>query len=146
MLIENRTTEFKREYVDDIRNTAIAFANCDGGTIYIGVEDDGTVCGVTDVDRVMLQVTNALRDAIRPDVMMFVDCRAEQMDGKSIIRVHIQRGTARPYYLHSRGVRPEGVYVRQGASTVPASEVAILEMIKETSGTAVKRPVPLTNS
>ena len=41
MFTENKTTELKREYVDDIKNTAIAFANCDGGTIYVGIEDDG---------------------------------------------------------------------------------------------------------
>ena len=33
MFTENKTTELKREYVDDIKNTAIAFANCDGGTL-----------------------------------------------------------------------------------------------------------------
>ena len=43
MFTENKTTELKREYVDDIKNTAIAFANCDGGTLYVGIEDDGTV-------------------------------------------------------------------------------------------------------
>lgn len=32
------------------------------------------------------------------------------------------------------GIRPAGVYVRQGASSVPASETAILQMIKEASG------------
>ena len=38
MFTENKTTELKREYVDDIKNTAIAFANCDGGTLYVGIE------------------------------------------------------------------------------------------------------------
>lgn len=50
MLVENKTTEFKREYVEDIKNTIVAFANCDGGTLYIGVNDDGTACGVDDVN------------------------------------------------------------------------------------------------
>ena len=44
MFTENKMTEFKREYVNDIKNTIVAFANCDGGTLYIGVNDDGTVC------------------------------------------------------------------------------------------------------
>jgi ATP-dependent DNA helicase RecG len=48
--------------------------------------------------------------------------------------ITVQRGTARPYYLASKGIRPEGVFVRQGSSSVPASETAILNMIKETSG------------
>lgn len=134
MLIENKTIELKREYVNDIKNTIVAFANGDGGSIYIGIDDNGSVCGVSDVDDTMLRVTNAVRDAVRPDVMMFVDCRNDIMDGKNVICVTVQRGTERPYYLAGKGIRPEGVFVRQGASTVPASETAILNMIKETSG------------
>ncbi|WP_294562752.1 RNA-binding domain-containing protein [uncultured Traorella sp.] len=134
MLIENKTTEFKREYVDDIKNTIIAFANCDGGTLYIGVNDDGTVCGVDNVDDTMLRVTNVIRDTIRPDITMFVECRNSIMDEKPVVCVTVQRGTARPYYLYGKGIRPEGVYVRHGASTVPATDTVILNMIKETSG------------
>ena len=135
MLMENKTTEFKREYVDDIKNTVVAFANSDGGTLYIGINDDGSVCGVQNVDDTMLRVTNAVRDAVRPDITMFVECRNEVMEGKPIVSVTVQRGTARPYYLHGKGIRPEGVYVRQGASTVPATDAAILNMIKEKTGT-----------
>ena len=134
MFTENKTTEFKREYVDDIKNTIVAFANCDGGTLYIGVNDDGTVCGVDNVDGTMLRVTNAIRDAVRPDITMFVECRNDVMDEKPIVCVTVHRGTARPYYLQGKGIRPEGVYVRQGASTVPATDAAILSMIKETGG------------
>jgi len=39
------------------------------------VNDDETVCGVDNVDGTMLRVTNAIRDAVRPDVTMFVSCR-----------------------------------------------------------------------
>ena len=123
-----------REYVEDIKNTIVAFANCEGGTLYIGVNDDGKVCGIDNVDDTMLRVTNAIRDAVRPDITMFVECRNDVMDEKSIVCVTVRRGTARPYYLHGKGIRPEGVYVRQGASTVPATDAAILNMIKETSG------------
>lgn len=134
MFVENKTTEFKREYVEDIKNTIVAFANCDGGTLYIGVNDDGTACGVDDVDDTMLRVTNAVRDAVRPDITMFVEYCNDVMDEKAIVCVIVQRGTARPYYLQGKGIRPEGVFVRQGASTVPATDTAILNMIKDTSG------------
>lgn len=70
-LIENVNTEFKRIYVDDIKKTVIAFANTNGGKIYIGIEDDGTVVGVEDIDETMLKCTNALRDSIKPDVTLF---------------------------------------------------------------------------
>lgn len=131
---EGKMIEFKREYTDDIKKTVIAFANSDGGTIYIGIKDDGTVVGVADADDTILRMTNAARDAIRPDVTLFVECNIEVMEGKKVVVTTVQRGTARPYYVAKKGVRPEGVYVRQGASTVPATETAILNMIKETSG------------
>ena len=139
MLNEGKTLELKREYVEDIKNTVVAFANCDGGEILIGVEDDGSVCGVVDVDAVMQRVTNAIRDSVRPDVTLFAECSTVSMDEKTVVRITVQRGTARPYYLHGKGIRPEGVYVRQGASTVPATDSAILKMIKETSGDSFER-------
>ena len=131
---ESLKIEFKREYTEEVKKTVIAFANTDGGEIRIGVDDDGTVVGVADVDSVMLQVTNSVRDSIKPDVTMFLLCESREVEGKPIIIVDVQRGTARPYYLAGKGVRPEGVFIRQGASTVPATESAILKMIRETSG------------
>ena len=131
---ESKTVEYKREYIDDIKYTVIAFANTDGGKLYIGMEDDGQVYGVPDPDGIMLRVTNMIRDAIRPDVTMFTEVYLLEMEDKPVVAVNVQRGTARPYYLAAKGVRPEGVYVRQGSSSVPASETAILNMIRETSG------------
>lgn len=131
---EDKNTEFKREYTDDIKYSIIAFANTDGGTIYIGINDDGSIRGADNPEATLLRITNMIRDAIRPDVTMFIDSRTETMEEKSVIILTVQRGTARPYYLYGKGVRPEGVYVRQGASSVPASETMILNMIKETGG------------
>ena len=33
-MLENKTVEFKRQYVDDIKYAVLAFANTDGGNIY----------------------------------------------------------------------------------------------------------------
>ena len=74
MFTENKNTELKREYIEDIRKTVVAFANTDGGYIYIGVENDGSVSGIDDVDDTMLRVTNSIRDSIRPDVTLFTEC------------------------------------------------------------------------
>jgi len=133
-LFENITTEFKQEYTADINKTVIAFANTNGGTVYIGITDDGGIVGVGDIDSTMLKVGNSIRDSIKPDVTLFVNYQQEIIDGKAVIKVIVQKGTSSPYYLASKGIRPEGVYVRQGASTVPATETAILRMIKDTDG------------
>jgi len=134
MNTEGVTKEFKREYTEDIKKTVIAFANTNGGEIWIGIADDGTVVGVTHPDATILQVTNAIRDSIKPDITMHALSEIRQLEGKNIVVIHVQRGTACPYYLTGKGIRPEGVYVRQGASTAPATESAILKMIKDTGG------------
>ena len=65
---ENETLEYKRQYTPDIKKEVVAFANTAGGAVYIGIDDDGTPVGVQDPDAVVQQLTNALRDGIRPDV------------------------------------------------------------------------------
>ncbi|WNY26083.1 RNA-binding domain-containing protein [Methanolapillus millepedarum] len=131
---EGTTLELKREYSDDIKKCVIAFANTNGGTLYIGVDDNGNAVGLKNLDGTMLQLTNAIRDSIKPDVTLFMTCQIEEMEGLNVIKVTVQKGTASPYYLSGKGIRPEGVFVRQGASSVPATEAAILKMIRESDG------------
>ena len=65
---------------------------------------------------------------------MFVHYETLTIEGKPIIAVTIQKGTDRPYYLGSKGLKPSGVYVRNGTSTDPATDTAIGRTIKETDG------------
>lgn len=131
---ETETVELKSIVMDDIKKEIIAFANCDGGTVYVGVADDGKVLRVENADECALQISNMVRDAVKPDVTMFIHYETLECDGKAVVAVNIQRGTNRPYYLAKKGLRPEGVYVRQGYSSVPATDTAIRQMIKETDG------------
>lgn len=131
---ETEIVELKSIVMDDIKKEIIAFANCDGGTVYVGVADDGKVLGVENADECALQISNMVRDAVKPDVTMFIHYETIECDGKAVVAVNIQRGTNRPYYLAKKGLRPEGVYVRQGYSSVPATDTAIRQMIKETDG------------
>lgn len=131
---ESETVELKEVFVDDIKKEIIAFANCNGGKLYIGVQDDGIVVGLDDPDATALQISNMVRDAIKPDITMFLHYETLEENGKKIVAVDIQRGTDRPYYIAKKGMRPEGVYVRQGYSAVPATDAAIRQMIKETDG------------
>lgn len=75
-----------------------------------------------------------MHDAIKPDLTMFLHYETLEEDGKKVVAVSIQRGTERPYYIAKKGLRPEGVYVRQGYSSVPATDSAIRQMTKETDG------------
>ena len=131
---ESETVELKEILIDDIKKEIIAFANCNGGVIYIGVCDDGTIVGVEHADEVIQQISNMVRDAIKPDLTMFVAYRQERHGKHDILAVTVQRGTGRPYYLAGKGLRPAGVFVRQGTSSAPASDTVIRQLIKETDG------------
>lgn len=131
---ESETLECKEIVVDDIKKEIIAFANSSGGRIYIGVCDDGRIAGVADPDQTILQISNMARDAIKPDVTMFLHYSILEESGRKLVAVDVQRGTDRPYYLAKKGLRPEGVYVRQGTASVPSTDTAIRRMIKETDG------------
>lgn len=126
--------EFKEAYVSDIKKEIIAFANTEGGVLYIGIQKDGTVVGVDNVDDVMLQVASSLKDSIKPDIMPFVQIRTVQKDDKDIVEVTVEVGASRPYYIYEKGLKPSGVYVRKGSSSQPLSEEGIRQMIVESSG------------
>ncbi len=134
VFLEGQTVELKREYVEDIKKSVVAFANTNDGVIYVGVNDDGSIAGIKNVDSVMLQLANALRDNIKPDVTFLVDYEVEMIQTASIVKLTVKKGTSCPYYLASKGIRPEGVYIRKGPSNFPATETMILKMIKETDG------------
>ena len=131
---ERETVELKLDFADSIRKDIIAFANSDGGTIYIGIADDGTVMGVSSPDQMIQRVANMVRDSIMPDVTMFVHYETQETGSKKIVKVTVQRGTSRPYYVTDKGLRPSGVYVRQGTTAAPATDAGIRQMIKETDG------------
>ena len=72
MQYESERIEYKSQMVDDIYKEVIAFANTNGGVIYIGIDDNGNVTGISNVDDTYTRLTNGIRDAIAPDVTMFV--------------------------------------------------------------------------
>ncbi|MDR0446059.1 MAG: putative DNA binding domain-containing protein [Oscillospiraceae bacterium] len=136
---ESETVELKQIIVDEIKKEIVAFANSGGGTLYVGVADNGEVIGLSDADADLTNINNMLRDGIKPDVTMFTQSRIEDIDGKRIVAVSVQSGTDRPYYLAGKGIRPEGVFVRHGASSVPATDTAIRKMIRETDGESYEK-------
>lgn len=113
-----------------------AFANADGGIVFVGIRKDGEVIGVDDPDGVMLQIANSLKDAIAPDIMPFVHIKMIEMEGKHVIEIEVATGTNRPYYIREKGLKPSGVYVRKGSSSQPMTDEGIREMIIRNSGSS----------
>ncbi|MDD7390250.1 MAG: putative DNA binding domain-containing protein [Lachnospiraceae bacterium] len=131
MQYESERIEYKSQMINDIYKEVIAFANTDGGIIYIGIDDEGNLIGIDNVDETYTRLTNGIRDAIAPDVTMFIRYVLQE---NKVIRIEVGEGSYKPYYLKSKGMKPTGVYVRQGASSVQASPDQIRRMIKDSDG------------
>lgn len=131
MNFETENIEFKAQFTEEIYKEVIAFANTDGGIIYVGIDDNGNVIGLNDVDKEYTRITNGIRDAIMPDVTMFVRFTIQE---NRVVRITINEGTNKPYYLKGKGLKPSGVYVRQGTSSASASPEKIRQMIKDSDG------------
>lgn len=131
MQYESERIEYKSQMIDDIYKEVIAFANTDGGVIYIGIDDKGNLVGIDNVDETYTRLNNGIRDAIAPDVTMFVRYVLQE---NKVIQIEVGEGSYKPYYLKSKGMKPTGVYVRQGTSSVQASPDQIRRMIKDSDG------------
>ncbi|MBO5269740.1 MAG: putative DNA binding domain-containing protein [Clostridia bacterium] len=136
MEIETENIEFKLQFTDELYKEVIAFANTDGGVIYIGIDNDGNAVGIDHVDENYIRITNGIRDAIIPDVTMFVKYTIQE---NHVVRITVGEGAYKPYYLKSKGLKPSGVFVRQGTSAVSASPEQIRNMIKESDGDTFER-------
>jgi predicted HTH transcriptional regulator len=93
---ENQQLDFKFEISDSrkIAKTLVAFSNTDGGTLLIGVKDNGKIAGVrTDEEFYMVQ---AAADMYCKPEITFMSKRW-LVDGKTVLEVTIPRGTLFPY-------------------------------------------------
>ena len=119
---------------DSIPKEIVAFANTEGGELYVGIRNDGSIVGVADTDDVMTRISNVAHDTILPDIMPFIQICPVEMEGRQVVKTTVSVGTERPYYLAKEGLKPKGVYVRRGSACIPLNEAGIREMIMETSG------------
>jgi len=122
---ESQTREFKFR-VDSqrkIAKTLVAFANTDGGTIFIGVKDNGVVAGVRGEEELYM-MEGAADLHTRPRV----NFRAEaiEVDGKMVLAIHVPKSNTPPHEAHeevSDGPREWSAYFRQGAANFRANGV-----------------------
>jgi len=116
-----------KEMEHAVLKTIAAFLNTDGGTLLIGVKDDGEIFGTekdgfSNEDKYGLHLTNLIKDRIGVQYMRFIKFRFEDFDSKRVVRVDCKKSVV-PAYLKKDN--SELFYVRSGPSTseLPTSEV-----------------------
>ena len=114
---DNNCCELKSILTKDIKKEIIAFANTNGGKIYIGIDDNGNIIGIDNIDDNLQSLTGMINQGIKPSLIEHTQIKTEKYDNKDVIIVDIQSGPNKPYYLADKGLKPSGVYLRHGSSS-----------------------------
>ncbi len=128
---ESREVEYKEMVPANSKKytkTAVAYANCAGGLLIFGVENNTwKVTGIPQekVFEVSDSISNAIMDSCEPTIDF--DIKYQSIEEKTIIIVQVYPGKSRPYYLKSEG-KPDGVYIRVPGSTRVADDYIVKEL------------------
>lgn len=112
--------EVDRRMEQAVLKTITAFLNSDGGTLFIGVNDDGGLRGIDvqhfdNQDKFMLHVANLVNETIGKRLLPFLELRLVTVQGTTIMAVRCSRSNT-PAFLKME--KDEAFYVRAGASSM----------------------------
>ena len=137
---ENSGVEFKRDDLrtQDLANELVAFSNLEGGMVLLGVEDDGTITGLTRND-LEEWVMNVCRDKIRPAIVPFFKVVRGVKDNNDIAIVRVPRG----YDVHALWHYNTNRYLmRVGAQSREASQEELARLFQQRGSVRAElRPV-----
>ena len=116
----------------------VAFANTNGGTIYVGVSPNPRAkpIGVDRPDEAVAELRAEIGRTITPPIEVAVDVL--QSDGKSVVRIAVPRGDNVPYVLEG-----SHVYVRQESETNLALRDEIVQLVRRATAARAAAPAPV---
>jgi hypothetical protein len=108
---ENEQVEFKQEISkkpDEFLETIVAFANSGGGTVFLGVDDNGKAIGVYEQ-----KLDERIHDMVRTkcDPPPEISVEKKDFQGSTVYLVRVAEGDDKPYNL-----RDKGFFVRAGST------------------------------
>ena len=90
---ETEKTELKKVLNDSLQKELVAFLNSFDGTIYIGVDDDGIVVGVDNLDDTQKRIADIVTTQILPNPQSFIELGTKYVDGKNVIEIKVKKVT-----------------------------------------------------
>ena len=143
ILGEDSTMEFKREmpHRDSMADEIAAFANAQGGTILIGIDDNKEIVGLElqELDKVEKMVVEICEDSIEPAVDFFTE--KLRIDDKNLLRIEIPSS----FFVHKTH---NGYYTRQENTRKEMSTVQLARLFQTRSQPRIvyfdTLPVPKT--
>jgi predicted HTH transcriptional regulator len=122
---EGISTEFKRTISSSLRiaRILVSFANTSGGTLLIGVEDDGSVTGVSSQLEELEKLEGASRNYITEEMLLSYD--VVEVEGRQVMEVTIAESERKPVaVINQKGERT--IYIRVKDKAVPTKWLTTL--------------------
>ena len=117
---ESNRVEYRQTLTDGFEKEVVAFLNSsDGGAIYLGITNNGTVMGIDDCDTIQLKIKYKLKHNINPSCLGLFEILIEEKNNKNIIKVVVASGNETPYYIKKYGMSSKGCFIRVGSSSEP---------------------------
>ena len=127
--LETEKIELKSNLNHTFEKEVVAFLNSHDGVIYVGVENDGSICGVQNLDEAMKKISDIISTSIMPNPQELVKVRAVYVESKFIIEIEVKKGNAL-YYINKYGRSSKGCYIRVGTSCRSMTEEQIENSFK----------------
>lgn len=128
---EDEHTELKESVKSNtLINAIVAFLNTCDGVIYIGVKDDGTPIGVSNLDETMLRISDIIANEISPHPENLITVNSFLESGKTIVCIQIRQGVEL-FYIKKYGLCSIGCYKRVGTSSRGMSEKEIANIYRK---------------
>lgn len=142
-VIEDSRNEFKVKLPDDLEETVIGFLNSkDGGNIYIGISDDGTVVGLkNNLDLLQRKIKDIIVSNIEPSVLGLFDIEVLEENSKKYIHITVAKGVERPYHIKGMGMTTDSCFIRVGSSNEKMSTTLINKMFRSRTKDSLKNIV-----
>ena len=126
--MESITLEYKRELTDGFEKEVVAFLNTLGGSLFIGLDDEGTVIGIQNPDKLSLAIIDRIKTNIQPSPLGLFNVEVKQDASKSYIFIIVAQGLEKPYFLKRYGMSTKGCYTRIGSQSSPMTQTMITEL------------------
>jgi ATP-dependent DNA helicase RecG len=119
--VEFKSAEFRN---DSLAKEIVAFSNMSGGSIFIGVEDNGMVSGVP-ANGIEERVINICRNLVEPSVIPEIYSHLST-SGAKVLEVRIPKGIFKPYKVKNTN----RFYVRIGSVSIEPSTQELVRLLQ----------------
>ncbi|MBR5344237.1 MAG: putative DNA binding domain-containing protein [Clostridia bacterium] len=122
-MAENQNVEYKESWRDEYLKWICGFANAQGGSIFIGVDDSGKVVGVRNIDKLMEDIPNKIQAGLG----IMTDVNRLTQDGLDYLEIRVHPSTF-PISYHGE------FHYRSGSTKQQLTGMALSEFIMQKTG------------